>query len=58
MQEVPEVNASLFREVRYGETVTIDPMKWVMEQFIAGTEHLQRPLHLVLLQTLVSALLI
>jgi len=36
MQEVPEVNASLFREVRYGETVTIDPMKWVMEQFTAG----------------------
>ena len=38
MQETHEVNASLFREVRYGEVVTIDPMKWVMEQFSSGTQ--------------------
>ena len=36
MQNLPEVNAPLFREVRYGEVVTIDPMKWVMEQFSSG----------------------
>ena len=36
MQNALEVNAPLCREVRYGEIVTIDPMKWVMEQFSSG----------------------
>ena len=38
MPNKPEVNAPLFRDIRWGETVILDPMQWVIEQFVPGRE--------------------